>query len=303
MGQKSFVNRVADKKIWKWYYSIPLGLCAVFLSNSIGNDTLLGEFVGCFNLLILVGLISGASDIARHFRNKKKQQEGFIELPVLAIILAGMLVLGGTTYFVVHRKNQSTETAKPAVASVDSTASSPAQTAEIPMVNVPVTPVPQTTQTPKQPADVCANIEGIQTVVPAGMTLSGTTCAAATVAPVAPTVAVQPPAWDACKNIDGIQPIVPSGMYGDGNGNCLTPPAPPTQEQLDEQATQAEQAKLNTINKQITALSASYLADLKSCGTHGLLPFVEACEQSETSNYNLEYAALEVQFQEVQNGG
>ena len=132
--------------------------------------------------------------------------------------------------------------------------------------------------------------------------MSGTTCAAATVAPVAPTVAVQPPAWDACKNIDGIQPTVPSGMYGDGDGNCLTPPAPPTQEQLDEQAEQVKQQKLNAINKEIADGNASYLVALRACDQRGELPFEQACEQSVTNDYNFGYAALEVQFQEVQSG-
>lgn len=58
--------------------------------------------------------------------------------------------------------------------------------------------------------DVCANIAGAQTTVPAGMVQSGVNC-------------VTPPPTDVCPNIDGAQATVPAGMIV-VNGNCVTPP-------------------------------------------------------------------------------
>ncbi len=66
------------------------------------------------------------------------------------------------------------------------------------------------------PADLCPNIEGIQTEIPAGMELNEDgNC-----------VPVTPPA-DLCPNIEGIQTEIPAGMELNEDGNCVpvTPPA------------------------------------------------------------------------------
>jgi hypothetical protein len=69
------------------------------------------------------------------------------------------------------------------------------------------------------PTDVCPNIDGIQTAIPAGMSKdSKGNC-------------VTPPPTDVCPNIDGIQTAIPAGMSKDSAGNCVTPqlqPSPPT---------------------------------------------------------------------------
>ena len=59
------------------------------------------------------------------------------------------------------------------------------------------------------PVDVCTNIDGVQTSVPAGMTADGTTCST--------------PPTDVCTNIVGVQTEVPAGMTLDGT-ECVTPP-------------------------------------------------------------------------------
>lgn len=66
------------------------------------------------------------------------------------------------------------------------------------------------------PVDVCTNIDGIQTTVPAGMALdTNGNC-------------VTPPVVDLCTNIAGNQATVPTGMIkdtpGTTPGNCSVPP-------------------------------------------------------------------------------
>jgi hypothetical protein len=65
------------------------------------------------------------------------------------------------------------------------------------------------------PVDLCTNITGTQTTVPAGMIKDtpGNT----------PGVCAVPPT-DMCPNITGVQTTVPAGMIVDGTGNCVTPP-------------------------------------------------------------------------------
>ncbi len=94
----------------------------------------------------------------------------------------------------------------------------------------PTTPCPAPTTvaaptTTAAPADVCANIDGTQTSVPAGYVASGTTCTPASVTPAPTTTApgaapVAAPA-DVCSNLAGVQTSVPSG-YVLRNGRCIT---------------------------------------------------------------------------------
>ena len=64
------------------------------------------------------------------------------------------------------------------------------------------------------PKDVCPNIDGMQTTVPAGMTIDANgNC-----------VTLPPPPVDVCPNIDGMQTVVPAGMVKDANGNCVLIP-------------------------------------------------------------------------------
>jgi hypothetical protein len=61
-------------------------------------------------------------------------------------------------------------------------------------------------------ADVCPNIEGVQTQVPSGMVKD------------AEGRCTTPPT-DQCPNLEGVQEQVPAGMAKDTEGNCFTPPA------------------------------------------------------------------------------
>ena len=62
---------------------------------------------------------------------------------------------------------------------------------------------------PQPPVDVCPNIDGVQTTVPAGLVKdSNGNC-------------VEKPKVDVCPNIDGVQITVPEGFEKDSNGNCV----------------------------------------------------------------------------------
>ncbi|WP_156160766.1 hypothetical protein [Demequina soli] len=65
-------------------------------------------------------------------------------------------------------------------------------------------------QCTEPPVDVCKNIDGVQTEVPAGYKVDdqGNCCKCV------------PPVVDVCKNIDGIQATVPDGYKVDDQGNC-----------------------------------------------------------------------------------
>lgn len=92
-------------------------------------------------------------------------------------------------------------------------------------------PVTTTTTAPAAPtttapaADVCANIDGTQTAVPAGYVAAGTTCTPASATPAPTTTApasapVVAPA-DVCSNLAGVQTSVPPG-YVLRNGRCIS---------------------------------------------------------------------------------
>ncbi len=67
------------------------------------------------------------------------------------------------------------------------------------------------------PTDVCPNLDGLQTSVPAGLVKDANgNC-----------VTPPPPPTDECPNIEGNQATVPAGMVKDASGNCGTPPPPP----------------------------------------------------------------------------
>lgn len=64
--------------------------------------------------------------------------------------------------------------------------------------------------------DVCPNITGVQTSIPAGMIKdSSGNC-------------VNPPPPDVCPNIAGVQATIPSGMIKNSSGHCVYPPSTPT---------------------------------------------------------------------------
>lgn len=78
-----------------------------------------------------------------------------------------------------------------------------------------------------------------------------------------------------------------------------------TQQQTAQQALQAKQEKLNAVNKKIADLNAKYLEDLKAVNTSaagrgitsaGLSPQISALNRQ----YNLDYAALQVEYQQIQ---
>ncbi|WP_062466032.1 hypothetical protein [Demequina maris] len=69
-------------------------------------------------------------------------------------------------------------------------------------------------QCEEPPVDVCQNLPGVQTEVPAGYEADGHgNCCKCT----------PPPVVDKCLNIDGDQATVPEGMTRDGDGDCWTP--------------------------------------------------------------------------------
>jgi hypothetical protein len=61
-----------------------------------------------------------------------------------------------------------------------------------------------------QPIDVCPNVEGMQTTVPAGM-----------VKDASGNCVLQAQQVDVCPNIEGMQTTVPAGMVKDASGNCV----------------------------------------------------------------------------------
>lgn len=61
-----------NRKIWKWNYAIPIGIVAMIISNLLGGtSTILGTAVGVFNILIIIGVITGIVDLVKFFKNKK----------------------------------------------------------------------------------------------------------------------------------------------------------------------------------------------------------------------------------------
>ena len=72
------------------------------------------------------------------------------------------------------------------------------------------------------PVDVCSNIDGLQTVVPAGYVASGTTCTLTSATPAtATTVPGAAAPADVCSNLSGVQTSVPTG-YVLRNGRCIS---------------------------------------------------------------------------------
>lgn len=70
MEYKQFMKDL-DKKIWKWNYAIPLGIVAYVISNLLGGtSTTIGAAVGIFNLLIIIGVITGIVDLVKYFKKK-----------------------------------------------------------------------------------------------------------------------------------------------------------------------------------------------------------------------------------------
>jgi hypothetical protein len=75
---------------------------------------------------------------------------------------------------------------------------------------------------PPPPTDVCPNIEGDQSEVPDGYHIVEDENGRAT------CVQDEQPPTDVCPNLEGTQEQVPAGMVVDAQGNCVTPPPPPT---------------------------------------------------------------------------
>jgi hypothetical protein len=68
------------------------------------------------------------------------------------------------------------------------------------------------------PPDVCPNINGYQSEIPAGMVKNE----------AGDCVTPPPPPTDVCPNIPGNQDQVPRGLVKDNDGNCVVQPSPPT---------------------------------------------------------------------------
>lgn len=74
MKYKEFVKNI-DKKILKWNYAIPLGFLAYLLSNLFGgSNTIIGRAIGVFNILVFVGIITGAIDLIKYVFLKKNEK-------------------------------------------------------------------------------------------------------------------------------------------------------------------------------------------------------------------------------------
>ena len=82
---------------------------------------------------------------------------------------------------------------------------------------------------PSAPTDMCPNIAGVQTSIPAGMELDGSgNCYTPTPPPTPVTPTTSPVTTDLCKNMNGTQTVLPSGYYRSG-GNCYVQPTPPAE--------------------------------------------------------------------------
>lgn len=67
------------------------------------------------------------------------------------------------------------------------------------------------------------------------------------------------------------------------------------------QAYQAKQEKLNAINKQIADLNAKYVVDFAKAGQSGsTVSFAEGEQRKVTNQYNIDYATLMAQYQQIQ---
>ncbi|MFA5729679.1 MAG: hypothetical protein WC938_00405 [Candidatus Paceibacterota bacterium] len=71
MTYREWINNL-NKNILKWNYAIPLGLVAYGLSNLLGTDTIIGRGIGVFNLLIIIGMITGLIDLIKYIIKKTK---------------------------------------------------------------------------------------------------------------------------------------------------------------------------------------------------------------------------------------
>jgi len=165
--------------------------------------------------------------------------KGFITIPILLIALLGITVVGGGGY-TVYKVNQIQEESdarvseleqkidqitveEPVIEIVATTTSS--TSAEIvatekesaavipsaiktPVVVAPTpTPVVVTTPVVQAPVDICSNIGGIQSVVPAEYTLSNGLCIMKE---------------DKCLNVEGVQETVPKNMLLTKEYGCVT---------------------------------------------------------------------------------
>jgi len=62
-----------NKNILKWNYAIPLGIVAMIISNFFGGtSTIIGTAIGVFNILIIIGIITGLVDLIKYIINKLK---------------------------------------------------------------------------------------------------------------------------------------------------------------------------------------------------------------------------------------
>jgi hypothetical protein len=62
-----------NKNILKWNYAIPLGIIAMIISNFFGGaSTIIGRAIGVFNILIIIGIITGFIDLIKYIIKKTK---------------------------------------------------------------------------------------------------------------------------------------------------------------------------------------------------------------------------------------
>src|SRR3989344_2258680 len=99
-----------------------------------------------------------------------KKQSGFIQIPILLTILVGIMLLGGTGYFVVYKKivskNLQTDQANISNPSTSESSDNNSQDAGIVnntdiTENTVISPTSTIKKTLPVVVDVCANIEGV----------------------------------------------------------------------------------------------------------------------------------------------
>jgi hypothetical protein len=151
------------------------------------------------------------------------KKNGFVQIPILIAIAVGVVVISGASYFFIH-KNLSKNNPQPVNlstnSSVDNTNTSNIKT-ENNTKEISKNIIVDTKKASNNaPVDVCINIEGLQTSIPLGMKLDGTTCS--TIKPV--QILTSTPIVDVCNEIEGVQTVVPTGYIKYGSGPCVLLP-------------------------------------------------------------------------------
>ena len=72
------------------------------------------------------------------------------------------------------------------------------------------------------------------------------------------------------------------------------------QQQTTQAAAQAKHDQLNAINQQIATLNAKYAQDVSAASGYGAKDFVDTVIRNINNKYNIDYATLQAQYQQIQ---